>query len=148
LLDLSEKELRRRVQQYLTQIPGAVGGNNHMGSLFTEQRGLMRIVLEELRSGGLFFIDSKTIGGSVAFDEARRMGMRTGVRHIFLDNEENVDYIRKQLRKMVKIAEEKGEAIAICHPYRETFEAIQREEAWLRQQPVEFVVASSLALKR
>lgn len=148
LLDLSEKELRSRVQQYLRQIPGAAGGNNHMGSLFTEKRGLMRIILEELRSSGLFFIDSKTIGGSIAFDEARRMGMRTGVRHIFLDNEENVDYIRKQLRQMVKIAEEKGEAIAICHPYRETFEALRREEAWLRQQPVDFVVASRLALKR
>lgn len=148
LLDLSEKELRRRVQQYLKLIPGAVGGNNHMGSLFTEQRDLMRIVLEELQSSGLFFIDSKTIGGSVAFDEARRMGMRTGARHIFLDNEEDVDYIRKQLRQMVKIAEEKGEAIAICHPYRETFEALKQEEGWLRQQPVDFVVASRLALKR
>jgi polysaccharide deacetylase 2 family uncharacterized protein YibQ len=148
LLGLSEKELRSRMKQYQQQVPGAAGGNNHMGSLFTQQPELMRIVLEELRTSGLFFIDSKTIGASVAFDEARRMGMRTGARHIFLDNEENVAYIRKQLRKMVRIAEEKGEAIAICHPYRQTFEALQREEDWLRQQQVDFVVASRLAVRR
>ncbi|HEX9776863.1 MAG TPA: divergent polysaccharide deacetylase family protein [Geopsychrobacteraceae bacterium] len=148
LLGLSEKELRSRMKQYQQQVPGAAGGNNHMGSLFTQQPEQMRIVLEELRTSGLFFIDSKTIGASVAFDEARRMGMRTGARHIFLDNEENVAYIRKQLRKMVRIAEEKGEAIAICHPYRQTFEALQREEDWLRQQQVDFVVASRLAVRR
>ena len=148
LLGLTEKELRSRLKQYMQLVPGAVGGNNHMGSLFTQKRELMQIVLEELKANGLFFIDSKTIGGSVAFDEARRLGMRTGARHIFLDNEENVGYIRKQLHHMIKIAEEKGEAIAICHPYKETFEALQREETWLRQQKVEFVVASRLAMKR
>lgn len=148
LIDLDDKELRSRMRQYLKRVPGAVGGNNHMGSLFTQNRDAMQIVLEELKANGLFFIDSKTIGGSVGFDEARQMGMRTGARNIFLDNEEDVAYIRKQLHKMVRIAEEKGEAIAICHPYPETFEALLREEDWLKRQKVDFVVASRLALKR
>ena len=148
LLDLNENELRKRIQHYLQRVPGAVGGNNHMGSLFTQQRDLMRIVLAEIQSEDLFFIDSKTIGTSVAFDEARKMGMRTGARQIFLDNEEDVSYIRQQIRKMVKIAEEKGEAIAICHPYRQTFEALHLEEAWLQEQQVDFVVASRVAVKR
>ncbi|PLX91117.1 MAG: hypothetical protein C0619_08245 [Desulfuromonas sp.] len=148
LLDLGDAELQMRVKSYLQQVPGAAGGNNHMGSMFTQERDKMRIVLKELRNNNLFFIDSRTIAGSVAFDEARRLGMRTGTRHIFLDNEEDVTYIRKQLRAMVKIAEEKGEAIAICHPYRQTFDALLQEQDWLRQQRVDFVVASRLALKR
>jgi len=148
LLDLTDAELRSRMRQYLHQVPGAVGGNNHMGSLFTQKRELMQVVLKQMKEDGLFFIDSKTIGSSVAFNEARRMGLRTGARHIFLDNEADVNYIRRQIRKMVKIAEEKGEAIAICHPYQQTFEALRMEEVWLRQQPVDFVVASRLAVKR
>ncbi len=70
------------------------------------------------------------------------MGMRSGQRNIFLDNEENVSYIGRQLRKMVEIAEEKGSVIAICHPYTQTFQALRENEDWLRAQKVEFVLAS------
>jgi polysaccharide deacetylase 2 family uncharacterized protein YibQ len=144
LLSLSATELKQRVQRYIQRVPGAVGGNNHMGSGFTGNRPAMHSVLKELKAAGLFFIDSRTIGGSVAFDEARRMGMRTAQRNIFLDNEENVGYISRQIRKMVKIAEEKGAVIAICHPYPQTFEALRRDQAWLREQKVDFVLASRL----
>lgn len=144
LLSLSKDELKARLQLYLQRVPGAVGSNNHMGSRFTEDRSAMNAVLNELKTSGLFFVDSRTIGDSVAFDEARRLGMRTGQRNIFLDNEENVDYISRQLRKMVKIAEEKGAVIAICHPYPETFKALRQNEGWLRAQKVDFVLASQL----
>ncbi len=144
LLSLSKKEIKERLQLYMQRVPGAVGGNNHMGSGFTENRAAMHTVLEELKESGLFFVDSRTIGGSVAFDEARLMGMRSGQRNIFLDNEENVSYIGRQLRKMVKIAEEKGSVIAICHPYAQTFQALRENEDWLRAQKVEFVLASRI----
>lgn len=141
---LDKQEIRRRVQLYMQRVPGAVGGNNHMGSRFTEDRPAMHTVLEELKDAGLFFVDSRTIGDSVAFDEARRMGLRTAQRNIFLDNEENVDYVGKQLHKMIGIAEEKGIAIAICHPHPQTFAALRRNESWLRAQDVDYVLVSQL----
>ncbi len=144
LLSLSPKQLKARVQTYFAKVPGAIGGNNHMGSAFTKDRSAMHTVLAELKSAGLFFVDSRTIGNSVAFDEARQMGMRTAQRHIFLDNEEDVAYISRQLRKMVKIAKEKGTVIAICHPYPQTFQALRQSESWLREQGVDFVLASQL----
>ncbi len=144
LLDLSTAELKKRLQLYQQRVPGASGGNNHMGSRFTENRSAMHTVLTELKEAGFFFVDSRTIGDSVAFDEARRMGMRTAQRNIFLDNEENVAYISRQLRKMIKIAEEKGAVIAICHPYPETFQALRQNENWLRSQKVDFVLASQM----
>ena len=144
LTSLDKDELRRLVRLYRERVPGAIGGNNHMGSRFTEDRQAMHVVLEELKDAGLFFVDSRTIGGSVAFDEARRMGMKTAQRNIFLDNEENTTYIGGQLRKMVSIAEEKGTVIAICHPYPETFRALRENESWLRQQPVDYVMVSQL----
>jgi polysaccharide deacetylase 2 family uncharacterized protein YibQ len=144
LIGLPEDEIRARVRSYIAELPGAVGGNNHMGSRYTEEAEPMRIVLDVLKKHNLFFIDSRTIGNSVAFNEARKMGLKTATRNIFLDNKSDVVYIRAQLRKMVELAGDDREIIAICHPHQETFDALRLEADWLKQQPVEFVVASRL----
>ncbi len=144
LLGQTEQKTRALVRSYFDAVPGAVGGNNHMGSRYTEEAEPMRVVLDELKQKDHFFIDSRTIGSSVAFAEARKMGLRTATRNIFLDNEEEVAYIRKQIRKMVRLAGTDREIIAICHPYRQTLEALQLELPWLKKQPVDFVAASEL----
>jgi len=145
LLSQSENEIRRLVRYYMEKVPGAAGGNNHMGSGYTQNRAAMRVVLDELQQAAHFFIDSKTIGNSIAYDEARRMKVPTASRQIFLDNEASVDYIRRQIRRMVRMSDERGDLVAICHPYPETLKALQLELAWLKQQPVDFVTASTLA---
>lgn len=144
LLGQSEKQTRRLVRSYMDEVPGAVGGNNHMGSRYTEDSKAMRVVLDELKRHDLFFIDSRTIGDSVAFTEARKMGLKTATRNIFLDNKDDVANIRQQIHKMVELAGKNREVIAICHPHKETLEAFRLEQDWLRQQPVEFVAASRL----
>ena len=144
LLGQSEDETRRLVRSYLAGVPGAVGGNNHMGSQYTAESEPMRIVLNELKQHDLFFIDSRTIGDSVAFSEARKMGLKTATRNIFLDNQADVTYIRQQIHKMVKLAGKNREIIAICHPHAETLEAFRLEQGWLQQQSVDFVSASDL----
>jgi polysaccharide deacetylase 2 family uncharacterized protein YibQ len=144
LLGQSEDETRWLVRSYMDGVPGAVGSNNHMGSRYTAESEAMRIVLNELKQHDLFFIDSRTIGDSVAFSEARKMGLKTATRNIFLDNQEDVSYIRQQIHKMVNLAGKNREIIAICHPYAETLEAFRLERDWLRQQSVDFVSASSL----
>ena len=144
LLGQSDEQTRQLMRGYFERVPGAIGGNNHMGSRYTEDSGSMRIVLDELQRNGFFFIDSKTIASSVAFTEARNMGVPTARRDIFLDNEEDIPYIRKQIRKMVRIAVARGDLIAICHPYPQTLEAFRLELEWLKQQPVEFVASSKI----
>jgi polysaccharide deacetylase 2 family uncharacterized protein YibQ len=104
----------------------------------------MRVVLEELKRRELFFIDSLTINSSVAFAEARKLGLSTAARDIFLDNREEVPYIREQLRKMVRLAQSRHQVIAICHPYPETLEALRLEKDWLLAQGVDFVPASQM----
>ncbi|MDX2495389.1 MAG: divergent polysaccharide deacetylase family protein [Desulfuromusa sp.] len=144
LLGQSEAETRQLVQSYMAAVPGAVGGNNHMGSRYTEESEGMRIVLNELKEHDLFFIDSRTIGSSVAFSEARKMGLKTATRNIFLDNQDDIPYIRRQIRKMVNLAGKNKEVIAICHPHAATLEAFRLEQGWLKQQSVDFVSASKL----
>ncbi|MCK5826605.1 MAG: divergent polysaccharide deacetylase family protein [Desulfuromusa sp.] len=144
LLGQSEDKTRSLIQSYIKGVPGAVGCNNHMGSRYTEESKAMRIVLDELKRYNLFFIDSRTIGDSIAFSEARKMGLRTATRNIFLDNQESISAIRKQIRRMVSLAGENKEIIAICHPHSETLEAFRLEQDWLKQQEVDFVSASEL----
>ncbi len=144
LLGQTEAETISLIRDYIREVPGAVGGNNHMGSRYTQVAPAMRTVLRELKTQGLFFIDSRTIGDSVAFTEARKMGMETATRNIFLDNKSDVDYIRNQIRKMIKLATDNREIIAICHPHAVTLEALRLEQAWLKRQPVDFVAASEV----
>ncbi len=148
LLSHTDDEIRRRVRRYLQKVPGAVGANNHMGSRFTEEAAPMQVVLAELQQGRLFFVDSLTINSSVALREARGLGLKSAARDIFLDHYEDIDYIRSQIRAMVDLAKSRGQVVAICHPYEETFEAFHREMDWLRQQPVEFVPVSHLVRSR
>ncbi|MCK4621383.1 MAG: divergent polysaccharide deacetylase family protein [Desulfuromonadales bacterium] len=144
LLGQTEREIRRLMRRYMDRVPGAAGGNNHMGSRYTQDRDAMKVVLDELQQGGQFFIDSKTIANSVAYDEARKMGVPTAKRQIFLDNQAEVNYIRMQIRKMVKMSDNRGAVIAICHPYPETMEAFRLELPWLKKQQIDFVSASAL----
>ena len=144
LIGQSERQTRDLVRGYLKAVPGAVGSNNHMGSRYTEDAAAMRVVLDELKKHNQFFIDSRTISSSAAFAEARKMGLRTASRNIFLDNKEDVAYIRTQIRKMVSLAGPNQEVIAICHPHEETLQALKQEVAWLKQQPVDFVAASDV----
>lgn len=147
LLGQSNEEIRALVRVYRQRVPYAVGGNNHMGSRFTESREKMAVVLEELRRAGLFFVDSRTSNHSVAYETARELGVPTVRRDIFLDNVRTVSAIRGEIRRMAGMAKKTGEALAICHPYPETFAALRAEADYLRAQGISVVPASRLLVR-
>jgi uncharacterized protein len=114
------------LEDNLKRVPGAIGVNNHMGSLFTEDGPGMRTILTELKLRNLFFLDSITSPRSVAPALSRELQVGLLRRDIFLDNVQDVDLIVYQLRKAEKLAITKGLAIAIGHPYPETIQALQQ----------------------
>lgn len=125
---LSEAEIRRRVDWGLSRLDGFVGVNNHMGSKFTADRAGMRVVMEELKKRGLIWLDSVTSEKTVGPDMARRYGVPSAARHVFLDNEQDVGSVRAQLAKTEAHARKHGAAIAIGHPHDATIEALS---TWL-----------------
>lgn len=147
LVEHSEAEIRRRFQGYLDRIPYAVGCNNHMGSRFTENREKMATVLEEISEAGLFFVDSLTSERSVAFEEARRAGLPTTVRDVFLDNVQDVELISLEIRRLAALAAREGVAVGICHPYPQTLEALRRAPEFLRDREIEVVPASQVLIR-
>ncbi|MBW6512140.1 MAG: divergent polysaccharide deacetylase family protein [Desulfuromonadaceae bacterium] len=147
MVGMTAEGLRTRMDKFVAQVPYAVGGNNHMGSRFTEDREGMRTVVDYLRDKNIFFIDSLTSHNSLAMETARGARVPTAVRDVFLDNVPEVDAIVRELRKLVEVAKRRGRAIGICHPYPETLAALEQEIPLLQSSDLQFVPVSALLLR-
>lgn len=122
-------ELHRQNQIFsenLALVPHAVGVNNHMGSLYTRDRNAMVSLLQLIGRRNLFFVDSFTTAGSLGYQLAREMGVKTAKRRVFLDNVVEVEAICNQLQLLTEVALQEGEAIGIAHPHSETQRAFRQ----------------------
>lgn len=131
---MKEAEFKKQLAQDLDSIPGINGVSNHMGSHLTRNRQAMQWVMEGLKGRPLFYLDSRTSLGSVAADSARRAGIPTLERDVFLDHDRNTADIEKQFDRMLQIARRKGSAIAIGHPFPETLAVLERRLPQLSKQ--------------
>lgn len=75
-LGLSETQVNERVKKAKSIVPNAIGMNNHMGSAATADATLMTYLMTALREQHLFFLDSRTIGKSVAGKIAKEQGVK------------------------------------------------------------------------
>jgi uncharacterized protein len=144
LVSMTAADIRERLEGFASDIPRAVGANNHMGSEFTEHEDKMRSVLEVLKGRGLFFVDSVTSPQTVGSRLAREMGVKASRRQVFLDNEQDLAYISGQLNQAVRLAKKNGGAIAICHPHPATIKALTSTLPSLERQGITLVTASQL----
>jgi uncharacterized protein len=146
LSSLSPSDFLSRFRAQLRSFRGFVGINNHMGSLLTADRGAMDEIMTELKARGLLFVDSRTTSKTVAATEAQRLGVPHAERDVFLDNEANLDAIRRQLEATERIARRRGVAVAIGHPHDLTIEALRGwlptlEERGFALVPISTIVA-------
>jgi hypothetical protein len=144
--NMTENEIRNRVRKALTDFPDAKGINNHMGSRITQNKKMMRIVIEELKKNNSFLIDSKTTTKSIAFKTAREMNLPSIENNLFLerDRNDNEEYLRKKLTALSKIAEKQGYALAIGHPYENTINVLLKVIPEMEKDGYVFVSASEL----
>ncbi|MEK6806105.1 MAG: divergent polysaccharide deacetylase family protein [Pseudomonadota bacterium] len=148
-LGLSQKapqeELRRRFAAALKSVPHASGVNNHQGSLLTERRDPMIWLMQEIRAvGGLYFVDSRTSTQSVAYEIARQMGVSSARREVFLDAVRAPAAIARAWQLTLLIAQKRGAALAIAHPYPETLAMLETELPKLKGAGVRLIPPSEL----
>jgi len=146
--DLSEAEFKQTLKKAIGSIPHIQGINNHMGSALTQNKQAMSWVMEVLKQQQLYFIDSLTSPNSVAFQQAKQLGLPSLKRHIFLDNEIDEQSLHKQWNKALRIAQQHGEAIIIGHPYPESHAFLAQQLPKLPAQNIELVPASQLLLQQ
>ena len=142
--EMGEAEFIAQVRDNIKSIPNIAGVNNHMGSELTPSQPHMQWLMRELRAEGVgYFIDSMTSRLSRARSTAAETGIPTLRRDVFLDNIRTEEAIRAQFQRMLRIAHQRGYAIAIGHPYDETWKVLQEELARL-DGAVQLVPVSSL----
>lgn len=145
LMKMTSAEVRVMMLKNINDIPFVAGVNNHMGSKLTENEPKMREIVSILKEYNLFFVDSRTSGKSVAYKTAKKMGLRTTYNQVFLDNKKDLEYIKKQLDLVAKIAVKKGRVVAIGHCGRkETLLALQEKLPEFKKLGITIVPVSQL----
>ena len=130
-------EVLRRLDWDLGRFEGYVGINNHMGSRFTGDAQAMGWVMEDLKSRGLMFLDSRTIATSIGAKAATAAAVPFAERDVFLDDDQNAAAIQQRLQETEQIARRKGTAIAIGHPHDATIDALI---GWIAKLPAKGLV--------
>ena len=124
----SYEQIEKRVKQLRKWYPNARYTNNHTGSVFTENEEGMDNLFRALKKYNFRFVDSRTTAKSVVEKYSLKYGMPYIVRNTFLDNNKNFKYIQNQLKKAIKLAKERGSAIAIGHPHSMTIRVLKQSK--------------------
>jgi polysaccharide deacetylase 2 family uncharacterized protein YibQ len=142
LTSMSDAEIVRTTRANVDAIRFARGVNNHMGSRATADRRVMTDVLGALPQG-MYFIDSKTTGNSVAGSLAHSMNVKTASRNVFLDDAQDDASIRRQLGELSRAAAAHGFAVGIGHMYPSTVRVLTEDAPALRANGFRFRRASA-----
>ena len=144
LVSQTDAEIRATLAADLDSVPHAAGVNNHMGSLATSDRRVMRVLAAELARRGLFFVDSRTTDQTVAVEAAERARVPSASRRVFLDDVQTDEAVERSIADLVARAKAEGSAIAIGHPHPTTLAVLARELPRLGERGVRLVRVSEL----
>lgn len=148
LVSLSDAELRQRTNTALDSFDGYAGVNNHMGSRFTAFRPGMETVLRQFKGRGLMFLDSRTSPQSVGDQVAQEIGVPSIARHVFLDDDESLDAVRRRLAEAEAVARRQGFVVAIGHPHEATLQALAEWLPGLQAKGFALAPATAVLRKR
>lgn len=139
--NLTDEEVRSRVEKAIDDVPHAIGMNNHMGSKITSDKRIMSIVLDVCKERGLFFVDSRTNFRTVVGELAISKNMPPVGNDIFLDDQNSKQHIRKQLDMAAQRAIDKDICVVIGHVGHSGMNtsAVIRESVSRLQNQVQFV---------
>ena len=144
LTSMSDAAIRQMLRDSLSQLPEAIGINNHQGSKATIDARTMDIVMNELHHRGLFFFDSHTNSTTAADKAAKTYGVSYVRNDLFVDNSASVSDICAMIQEGADRAKKKGTYIIIGHCRPHTAEAFRQMVPKLKAQGIEFVYLSSL----
>ena len=143
LTTMTPDQLIRQLEKNLAAVPYIKGVNNHMGSKMTAESGQMYQIFSILKKRNLYFIDSRTSGKTLCKPSARLFQIPFAQRDVFIDHFQDPDFIRKQIKELIRIAQRNGQAVGIGHPHTITYE-ILREMMPELEKKVKLVPASEI----
>lgn len=145
LTSMGENEVRSLLKDSLSQVPEAVGINNHQGSKATIDPHTMDAVMKELHQRHLFFFDSRTNSTTAADSAAASYGVPYVRNDLFVDNEADVSAISQMIEEAGRRAQKYGTYVIIGHCRTKTAEAFRQMVPQLEKEGIQFIYVSSLA---
>jgi len=143
LTSMTPDQLTRQLEKDLDAVPFIKGVNNHMGSKMTAESSQMYQIFSILKKRGLYFVDSRTTAETLCKPSARLFQIPFAQRDVFLDHLVKVEFIRKQLKELVQIAQRNGYAVGIGHPHSLTYQVLHEMLPDL-QKKIRLVPASEI----
>lgn len=143
LTSMTPDQLIEQLEEDLQAVPYIKGVNNHMGSKMTAESSQMYQIFSILKQKGLYFIDSRTTAQTLCKPSARLFQIPFAQRDVFLDHVANTQFVRKQIKELIRIARRNGYAVGIGHPHSITFKVLIEMLPDL-QKEVQLVPASEI----
>lgn len=126
----SYEDIDKKIKLIRSLFPKAKYINNHTGSRFTSSLVAMVNLSIALTKYDFIFVDSVTTGKTQA---KNAFSYNVLSRDVFLDNKDNIEYIKKQIRQVVRKSIKQGYAIAIGHPRFNTLKAIKEMSGYIQE---------------
>lgn len=142
--DMKPAAFDAMLAQAFAAFEGYVGMNNHMGSKLTQDRGAMERLMGRLYENGLLFVDSRTIGKSVAGKVAADHAVPHIGRDVFLDHDPHYEGVVESLQRVENVARKQGIAVAIGHPKDHTIRALTEWLPTLAEKKLVLVPVSAV----
>ena len=114
-----------------------------MGSKMTAESSQLYQIFSILKKRNLYFIDSRTTSKTLCKPSARLFQIQFAQRDVFLDHLQDADFVRKQIKELIRIAQRNGQAVGIGHPHSVTYEVLREMMPELRKK-VKLVPASAI----
>lgn len=142
--EMSSAEIEEQLHNNLAYLPMISGLNNHMGSKITADVKVMQEIMHVVKERGLYFLDSTTTPLSVIGQVAKEVGVPYAVNNLFIDNINEVEAIKTQLRLAMSMAKKNGSAIAIGHVRPDTAQALWDMIPEFAEGDIKLVVVSQV----
>ncbi len=127
-------------------VPRMSGMNNHQGGRGCDQLDLMTYEVEWAKSKGYFVVDSNSSVNSQVTPACLALGLPKRKNQVFIDHQNEPDYIRGAMRELAGIARKNGTAIGICHWHRPNTAAVVSEMVTvLKAEGINFAFARDIS---
>lgn len=107
-----------RLDSDVSCIPYVAGINNHQGGLGCDDMALMYSMCEWAKQRSFYVVDSNSSVNSRVTEANLKLGGPKRRNQVFIDHQNDPEYIRGAMRELAGLARENGTAIGICHWHR------------------------------
>jgi polysaccharide deacetylase 2 family uncharacterized protein YibQ len=143
---MSRETVFSELEKDLAAVPLASGINNHQGGLGCDDPSLMSYEVEWARQRGLYVVDSESSNNSQVSPACLAQGLPQRRNEVFIDHQNEPDYIRAAMRRLADIARQNGTAIGICHWHRPNTAAVVGEMVrQLKNEGINFSYAGDVS---